>query len=426
MAQAPRRLFPQLSPRHAFGAAVRSWRDRRGLSQAELGALAFVSADLIGKVEKAQRWPAPELVTALEAALDTDGVIAAFGHALAAQRQTAKRAGGGPARSMEQAALDWLLDDDPAPRIMGDNAMGWVDDEVVDGVARRLEEFRRLDHVQGAGMVFPMVTAYASADLARLLASRPSSAEVAVRLYATAAGFWELAGYQAIDSGNDELAQGCYLQALDWATAAGDRLLGGYILAVNSAHLALHRGEVPLGLRMAKAGLRGTRDLAGPLARSAFTAVAARAHARHGDERAATQAILEAERNLDAASPEREPGWIRYFTTAYLADEVAHCFHDLGHPRLAQQQADGALAGVSPTHVRRLAIDAALMASSLARAGLIEQACAVGRQAADYTAQTSSARSRQRLADLRQDLGPFRKEPAVRDLEDYMRALLPL
>ncbi|WP_026212448.1 helix-turn-helix domain-containing protein [Longispora albida] len=423
MAQAPRRLFPQTSPRHAFGAAVREWRERHGWSQADLGARAFVSADLICKIEKAQRWPGPELITSLETALGAGGALVAFGPAVEAQRLAPQHARSADV-PVEQVALDWLLDDEPGLRVRGDRAVGWIDAESVEAVVARLEEFRQLDHVQGAGMTFAQVTQYADTHLAQLLAGRPASDEVAVRLYRTAAGFWELAGYQAIDSGHDDLAQGCYLRALQWASAAGDRLLGGYLLAVSTAHLALHRGDVALGLRMARTGLRGTRHRAGPLVRSAFTAVAARAHARQGDEQAATEAILAAEHDLGSAVPGEEPGWIRYFSPAYLADETAHAFHDLGRPALAQQQADDAILGVSRRHVRRLAIDQALKASSLARAGQVEEACAVGRSAADHAAQTSSARTRQRLADVRDDLAAYRNEPAVRDFTDYVRDLL--
>src|SRR2546423_3500998 len=58
------------SARHFFGAELRYWRNRRGLSLAQLGRAVYVSADLIGKVEKAQRWPRAALVDQFEAVLD--------------------------------------------------------------------------------------------------------------------------------------------------------------------------------------------------------------------------------------------------------------------------------------------------------------------------------------------------------------------
>ncbi|MET9318319.1 helix-turn-helix transcriptional regulator [Kribbella sp. NPDC003505] len=63
VALAPSSLSPQLSARQGLRRAVRELRTWRGLSQADLGALVFVSKDQIGKVEKALRWPSPELIS---------------------------------------------------------------------------------------------------------------------------------------------------------------------------------------------------------------------------------------------------------------------------------------------------------------------------------------------------------------------------
>jgi transcriptional regulator with XRE-family HTH domain len=75
MAQRPRVLTPEISARHRFGALVREWRQRRRLSQARLGVLMHVSADLVGKVEKAVRWPSRQFAADCDAALDTGGAL---------------------------------------------------------------------------------------------------------------------------------------------------------------------------------------------------------------------------------------------------------------------------------------------------------------------------------------------------------------
>jgi len=75
MAQRPAELTPLASPQHFFGAELRSWRRRRSLSLAQLGRMVYVSADLIGKVEKAQRWPSEALVDECEAVLDSGGAL---------------------------------------------------------------------------------------------------------------------------------------------------------------------------------------------------------------------------------------------------------------------------------------------------------------------------------------------------------------
>jgi hypothetical protein len=75
VAQRPAELTPLASARHFFGAELRYWRNRRGLSLAQLGRAVYVSADLIGKMKKAQRWPRAALVDQFEGVLDAGGIL---------------------------------------------------------------------------------------------------------------------------------------------------------------------------------------------------------------------------------------------------------------------------------------------------------------------------------------------------------------
>jgi transcriptional regulator with XRE-family HTH domain len=91
--QTPRELTPDVSARHAFGAALRRWRTSRGLSQDELGRLVLHSGDTISKVEKAARWPTPELVARCEQVLDAGGALAALWPAVQAEQAAARSVG---------------------------------------------------------------------------------------------------------------------------------------------------------------------------------------------------------------------------------------------------------------------------------------------------------------------------------------------
>jgi hypothetical protein len=144
-----------------------------------------------------------------------------------------------------------------------------------------------------------------------------------------------------------------------------------------------------------------------------------------GEEQSTTRLLVRAEALLDSSVPEDEPGWIGYFSRAYLADEIAHCLHDLGRAPAARVEVADALEGVGASHVRRLAIDAALLASTWLRSGEVEQACAVAREAVGYTARTSSGRCVERIARLLDDLAPYRGLPGVVDLDAYVREVLP-
>lgn len=75
MGQVPRELTPSRSARDFFGAELRYWRERAGLSQARLGKVVLYSGDLIARVEKAERWPPSGMAEACDAALGTGGVL---------------------------------------------------------------------------------------------------------------------------------------------------------------------------------------------------------------------------------------------------------------------------------------------------------------------------------------------------------------
>ncbi len=107
MAQRPAELTPLASTRHFFGAELRYWRNRRGLSLAQLGRVVYASADMIGKVEKAQRWPSAALVDQFEAVLNTAGILRRL-YALAEDEQRTSSAPA-PLRGMGREALSPAL-----------------------------------------------------------------------------------------------------------------------------------------------------------------------------------------------------------------------------------------------------------------------------------------------------------------------------
>ncbi|RLK23789.1 helix-turn-helix protein [Micromonospora sp. M71_S20] len=458
MGQTPRMLQPSLSERHFFGAELRRLRERANLSQARLGAMIRFSADLVRRIETADRFPSREFVEACDRALAAGGALtrllplleesrASEGKRIAPPRGPTNAGPLLPAQPAEtprvadmvvrvpfqpgvldRAALDWL-NASAGPRLSVAGRPGSpdrVDEENLHSAETALAMFRQLDHTHGAGRVHAQVQRYVEGELNRLLANTPASESVARHLYTLAAGFFELCGYQAVDTGAHGLAQRRYLRALRLTEAADDRLYGSYLLAVNIGHLALHCGHPEPAHRMALAAVKGSETQATHAVAAALHAVVARAHARLGREDDCLTHVAVAEKELARSRPEDEPAWIRYFDAAYLADEIAHCFHDLGRPQQTQRHLGDALTALSPTHVRRLAIDTALLASSLAAAGRIDEACAIALEAVDHAARTTSHRCLQRIVEVQADLEPYRCEPEVREFDEYVRHRLPL
>jgi hypothetical protein len=285
--------------------------------------------------------------------------------------------------------------------------------------------FRQLDHAHGAGQFAGHLASYIEHELAALLARPSPDAAIGLERDRLAAEFMELAGYQAVDAGRPGGAQDYYQRAVELAVRSGDRAYGGYLVAVNLGHLALHCNHADVALRWALAAEAGAGKTMSPATRAAVVAVAARARARMGEEQETTRLLLRAEALLDTAVPTDEPGWIGYFSRAYLADEIAHCLHDLGRAPAARAEVADALQGVGASHVRRLAIDAALLASTWLRSGDVEQACTVAREAVEYAARTSSGRCVERIAQLLDDLAPYAAVPAVIHLDGFVREALP-
>jgi hypothetical protein len=323
----------------------------------------------------------------------------------------------------EPAIETWLSAPESALCCTGRGTQVARDDiDVARGV---LGMFRQLDHAHGAGSSVRWLVGYIDTELAGLLARPSADRGVAAERGHLAAEFLELAGYQAVDAGRNGTAQAFYQRALAAATMAGDTAYGGYLAGVSLGHLALHAGHPDVALAWAVKALSGMGTAASPAIRAAVTAVSARALARLGREQETTAALLTCERLLNAASLGNEPDWIGYFSYAYLSDEIAHCMHELGRFSTARPEAESALAGVGTSHVRRLAIDAALLASIFLRSGDLDQACTMGRRAAEYTARTSSGRCRQRVTTLLADMSAYRLSPCVADLARFVREVLP-
>ncbi|MFG2913131.1 helix-turn-helix transcriptional regulator [Kitasatospora sp. NPDC048298] len=288
-----------------------------------------------------------------------------------------------------------------------------------------LDMFRQLDHTHGARQYRRQVSSYIDNEIEALLRRPVSDEQVARRRARLTAGFCELAGYQAIDTGSPDQAQAYYQRALTLTAVSNDQAYSAYLVAVNLGHLALHCGDPETALRWASSAQAAAGTAVSPAIRAAITAVVARANARMRREREATRLIVQAEMLVDSADRQDEPDWIRYFNHAYLADEAAHCLHDLGRAPAARSQLADALNGVGEDRVRRRAIDAALLAATWLRSGDLDRACAAGREAVAYAARTGSGRCIERVAGVLADVQVHSDYAPVRELREFARAVLP-
>ncbi|MFD3474308.1 transcriptional regulator [Streptomyces sp. NPDC058695] len=316
--------------------------------------------------------------------------------------------------ALVEPSRDWLISvpDSQVARSAGPR-VGGSDVAAVRAMTQALTD---LDHQYGSGHVRPVVVHYLNSVVSGLLAGSYREA-VGRELFAAVARLTELAGYMAVDTGQPGLAQRYYIQSLRLAQAAGDRGYGGYVLAASMSHLAAQLGNPREIAQLARAAQEGARGRVTPRAEAMFYAAEARGHALLGDARA-TQAVAgSALAALERAEPDSgdDPAWIAHFDAAYLADELAHCYRDLGQAEAARRQAEASLAGHPQSRARRRAIGLVLLATAQVQQREVEQACQTGTRAVELLGTLRSNRGAEYLDDFRQRLEPYRDEPVVRE-----------
>lgn len=318
------------------------------------------------------------------------------------------------ASALVEPSRDWLITgaDTQVARTAG-SRVGVSDVEAVRAMTAALTE---LDHRFGSGHVRPVVVHYLNSVVSGLL-SGSYRESVGRELFAAVARLTELAGYMAVDTGQPGLAQRYYIQALRLAQAAGDRAYGGYVLAASMSHLAAQLGNPREIAQLARAAQEGARGHVTPRAEAMFLAAEARGHALLGDAHTCQAVAGRAQTALERAEPRSgdDPAWIAHFDRAYLADELAHCYRDLGRPEAAAHHATDALEGHPESRARRRAIGLVLLATAQVQQREVEQACHTGTRAVELLGGLRSSRGAEYLDDLQQRLEPYADEPAVRE-----------
>ncbi len=320
------------------------------------------------------------------------------------------------ASALVEPSRDWLITamDQQVARSAGAR-VGTSD---VEAVRAMTEALTQLDHRFGSGHVRPVVVHYLNSVVSGLLAGSYREA-VGRELFAAVARLTELAGYMAIDTGQPGLAQRYYIQALRLAQAAGDRGYGGYVLAASMSHLAAQLGNPREIAQLARAAQEGARGRVTPRAEAMFYAAEARGHALLGDARTTQIVASRAESAMERAEAGQDsgddPAWIKHFGRAYLSDELAHCYRDLGQAEAAERAAREALDGLPESRARRRAIGLVLLASAQVQRREVEQACHTGMRAVELLGTLRSNRGAEYLDDLQLRLEPFREEAVVRE-----------
>jgi tetratricopeptide (TPR) repeat protein len=450
VAQRLRELTPARSAAHTLGAELRRLRVEHGLSQTALGELIHHSGALVGKVEKAERFPTAEFCELVDAALRTGGRLARMRPAadprhdsgplcfvdpswtVGASLRALKDLTGEPVDRREFLALtgsalagivvNWAtaIDAVDALPAAGRRRLGQA---TLNRLSRRLADLRALDDELGGTVLRDL----AVAELRWLirLADNPTLPGGEQRqLFGLIAEAARLCGWLHLDADRGGPAQAFYVTALRCSADAADPLTGAHILA-GMGFQAMLAGRTADALSLLGSAQDRAGRLASPRLEALLASRQARAHARAGDQRACGRALNRAETALEKARDSNaEPDWIYYFDEAELAAQAGACWADLRQPDRARPLLDEALDNLASQYVRDRTIYHARSAQTHLHSGNLDLACHDLTAAAELVRQTGSVRSIATIREARRAMSAYAREPIVREFDQTLARAL--
>ncbi|WP_432588612.1 regulator [Streptomyces sp. HD1123-B1] len=414
------------TPQEAVDIVSGLWRKDSG-SHAELRKIAFTPA---GLVVPSRDWligrPDDRVARGEPPAGPAPGVGAA-GAAVAPAAVRLPAQGGRPGAPSATAGRAPAAGRAPVPRQrQADRCQRGPGHRVTTGDIAALrsvsELFRTLDQTYGGGHARQALVRYLEHEGEPMLRGTYSEA-VGRRLFGAVADLTRLAGWTSYDIAAHGLAQRYFVQALRLAQAAGDRAYGSYVL-VTMSRQAVYLGHGREAVQLARVAQQGVGGGAPPVLQSLLHAVEARGHGVLGEVRACTASLARAERALETARPGDDvPYWARFFDEAQLADEFGHCHRDLQQYRAAAQHAERSLQLRGNGYARSRLFCRVVLATARLGLGELEQACALGAEAAQQASEMRSMRALDYVRDFERRLEPYRDAAPVRGYRERVAAL---
>lgn len=396
-----------------FGPELRRRRIAAGLSLTALGAETHYSKGYLSKLETGAKPPSPEAAIACDAALHADGGLSALApdrgasrgvHAV--DRRTALTLG---AATLGAASLPGDTPGTAPARVFSEQTLSTFRDQLA-GV-------RELGQHVSPDLVLPVVRAQAGAVRAMASSAPAEQRATALRL---AARFSEYAGWMAQESGSDHGARAWTDEAVDLATAGGDRDMAAYSL-VRQALIRLYAHDGP-----------GTVDLARRA--QCFDGLSTRVRGLAAKREAQGHALLgartECERSLERAQRllADPPGGPETLGSMHVTDPVAltrgWCLVDLGRPEAGAEVLDRALAELPAAAVRARTRFGVRRALAHAAAGEVDHACTLAEGLLQGATPSESATVLVDLRRLAQALGRYHGHPPVRELSPRLQGAL--
>jgi hypothetical protein len=299
-----------------------------------------------------------------------------------------------------------------------DDARRYLDGDVVGYFRRRLSAAASQDGARGPRRTLPPVLGVIGAIEH---AAREVKPNVRRELLAVGARSAEFAAWLYRDGGTPQIAEYWRDRAIEWAQAANDAPMQGYVLLKKSQAAFDERDGVRM-LTLAEAATDGPWRLPAKVRVEALQQQA-RAHALIGDELALVERRLDEAHALmaECGFPESGSDLSAHYGQPLLNMQTALCYVEAGKPARAVDLYDRHLTAEAFSR-RDFGYFMSLKAVALAYCGRPDEAATTGIQAADVAGATGSTRTTAELRRLVGALRPWAERPAVRDLRDVVSA----
>ena len=262
-------------------------------------------------------------------------------------------------------------------------------------------------------------TVLAQRDLARLL-EHECPAGLRPRMLSALSEATRQAAWLSFDLNQFDNAAYYYEDARALAHEAENIALGAFVLCQMS-HLATWRGKPRIGIDHAVAAGQWAQRTDDSRLRAYAADVAGRAYAADGQRDACLTALDTAHRALPPAGDQTP-------SHAYFYDEALHTSHrGLCHLELRDaQHAAGyfqqSLTTLDQSFTRNAAFTTVELGMAFVQCNEIDEAARLIGDAGEIAARTSSARLLERLKQGRAELQPWKRTPAVRNLDDRLKS----
>ncbi|MFC7244281.1 helix-turn-helix domain-containing protein [Catellatospora aurea] len=346
----------------SFGESLRRLRSERGWSLRRLSDESHIDKGHLSRIERDKRPPSETIASAVDLALQADGVLIAIAQVQQAQ-ETRAAVTSDPMRRRTLVTMP-LAAAMASLGAAGDTThrVGRVGVTDAERLHRAVARLRALGHQHGGENLWQ-----AAAGVARegyqLLENGTYTESVGDQILAATGRAQMCAGWLAFDSGQQDIARSCYNEALSLASQSANASIEIHAL-VNLAFQSSFLGMPRQALRYAEAAGRIANgyDKRGriavvPLIRQAT------AHAIAGNEVESGKAAADARRHLDKAHEEGDD-WCTFVSSAELDGIEATVAMKLGQAARAETLLQRAVAAHGVGFARNRALYRVRLAST--------------------------------------------------------------